>query len=65
MNKMNRGDLEDTIKYWFNACREKQKDINKLLHIIDLAEDYISSDAEERDSIDFWNALYEHRGKEE
>ena len=62
---MNTENLEDTIKYWFNACGKKQKDINKLLNIIALAEDYISSEPDERDSIDFWNALYEYRGEEE
>lgn len=55
---------QDTIKYWFNACGEKQKEINKLQDIVALAETYMSSDPEERDSIDFWNALYEYRGDE-
>lgn len=62
MNKVE--DLEDTVKYWFNACEEKQQEISKLHSILALAEDYISSDLEERDSIDFWNALYEYRGDE-
>lgn len=62
---MNTEDLEDTVKYWFNACVEKNKDINKLLHIVALAETYISSDTDERDSIDFWNALYKYRGDNE
>ena len=62
---MNTEDLEDTVKYWFNACSEKQKEISKLLYIINLAEAYISSVPEERDSIDFWNALYEYRGEDE
>lgn len=60
---MNTENLEDTVKYWFNACGEKQKEINKLLHIVALAEHYISSDPDERDSIYFWNALYEYRGE--
>ena len=55
-------DLEDTVKYWFNACSEKQKEINKLIEIVTLAEDYISCDKDEKDSIDFLNALYEYRG---
>lgn len=62
---MSAEDLEDTIKYWFNACVEKQKEINKLYNIVALAEHYISCDPDERDSIDFWNALYEYRGDEE
>lgn len=56
---------QDTIKYWFNAYGEKNKEINKLLNIVALAETYMSSEPEERDSIDFWNALYEYRGEEE
>lgn len=62
---MNTEDLEDTIKYWFNACTEKQKEINKLIEIVTLAEDCMSCDKEDRDSIDFLNALYKYRGDNE
>lgn len=57
-------DLEDTIKYWFNAHKEAQETIKVLSHIVDLAEDYIGDESGTADSIDFWNALYEFRGDE-
>ena len=59
---MSTEDLEDTVKYWFNACAEKQKEINKLIEMLNLAEDYISCNKDEKD---FLNALYEYRGDNE
>lgn len=58
-------DLEDTIKYWFHACGVKQKEIDQLLHIVKLAEDYIGDESGTVDAIDFWNALYKFRGDDE
>lgn len=52
---------EDTIKYWFNAYAQKQKEVAVLLNILSLAEEYISDDSDEKDSIDFYQALYQYR----
>lgn len=57
-------DLEDTVKYWFHAFGEKQKEAAQLLHIVDLAECYIGDESGTADAIDFWNALYEYKGEE-
>lgn len=53
---------EDEFKSAEDLLIKIDKEINLLEQIVSMAENYIGDDSNEKDSIDFWNTLYEFRG---